>query len=87
MKSKQKDPNEKLINGQDDLRIDYRHHIPASKLKRGSLKNKVPVRLSDGRTTVYIDRGKSVRKARERYEKIIRGIREIGTEIDNNDKN
>lgn len=83
MKQKQKDPAKKLINGQDDLRHDYRHHIPPAKFRYGSITKKVPVPLSDGRTTVYIDRNKSVEKTRERYEKIICGIGEIGTEIDN----
>ena len=73
---KYKDPAERLINGEDDLRSGYQQKIPASKLKRGSLKGKVCIPLSDGKTWIFVKRGKNLKKIKEKYEQLIKMIYE-----------
>jgi hypothetical protein len=84
---KYKDPAKRLIKGQDDLRKQFNNHIPESKLKHGSLKGKIPVYLSDGRTVVWIAKNKSVKETRAKYEQIVNKIIINGTDIALTDNN
>ena len=44
------------------------HHIPQDKLMMGSLKDRIAVKLDDGRTTVYVKAGHNIKKVKKNYE-------------------
>jgi hypothetical protein len=59
----------------------HQQTIPAEKLSMGSLKDRVGVKLSDGRTTVFIKKTHNIEQVRAIYEQIINPNYKQKTEV------
>ena len=54
---------------------DRQVHIPHQKLRRGSLKNKIMVPLSDGKTILFLRTDAKIPRIKARYEKYLSSLR------------
>lgn len=68
---KYKDPSKRLTNGSADLAKGFNTAIPDNKKAKGIIIGKYPVRLSDGKTTVYCKDKSKIEETRIKWEAII----------------
>lgn len=49
-------------------------HIPERVLKAGNISDRIPIKLSDGRTVVYMAKGKNKQQVQDFWEEVIHRI-------------